>query len=86
MISKKKSQFPATKLELLYLLITAAADTKSNLVPVNAPSCRSDDQMICYDGTCIDSVRVCDGIKDCAFGEDEINCGMWHFYKIPSKT
>nr|XP_042896680.1 basement membrane-specific heparan sulfate proteoglycan core protein [Parasteatoda tepidariorum] len=50
---------------------------QSSTVPSNlSPSCRSDNQMICHDGSCIDSVRICDGVKDCSFGEDEINCGI----------
>ncbi|GFS51261.1 basement membrane-specific heparan sulfate proteoglycan core protein [Trichonephila inaurata madagascariensis] len=48
----------------------------SDLIPKFDSGCRSDNQMICQDGTCIDTIRVCDGVKDCSFGEDEQNCGI----------
>lgn len=41
------------------------ADKERNL-------CRGDNQMLCRDGTCIDLIRVCDGIRDC--DDDEYNC------------
>lgn len=31
----------------------------------------------CSDGTCIDRTSVCDGIKNCASGNDEVVCGKW---------
>ena len=34
-------------------------------------ACVSPD-FLCNDGTCLDSVKVCDGIKDCSNGEDEL--------------
>ncbi|GFQ76332.1 low-density lipoprotein receptor-related protein 1B, partial [Trichonephila clavata] len=48
----------------------------SDLNPKFDSGCRSDSQMICQDGTCIDTIRVCDGVKDCSFGEDDQNCGI----------
>ncbi|CAL1298849.1 unnamed protein product [Larinioides sclopetarius] len=48
----------------------------SNFIPNADGGCRSDNQMICEDGTCIDTIRVCDGVRDCSFGEDEQNCGI----------
>lgn len=37
--------------------------------------CRGDDQMICpEDGSCIDRIRMCDSVKDCPLGQDELNC------------
>ncbi|GIX77853.1 97 kDa heat shock protein [Caerostris extrusa] len=48
----------------------------SNFVSNSDSGCRSDSQMICQDGSCIDTIRVCDGVMDCSFGEDERNCGI----------
>ncbi|XP_076325413.1 terribly reduced optic lobes isoform X10 [Tachypleus tridentatus] len=39
-----------------------------------SPLCRSDDQVFCQDGTCIDRDRLCDGHQDCPHGDDEDNC------------
>lgn len=47
------------------------------LAPTGPPPifCRSDDQHVCRDGSCIDSARLCDGTSDCPQGDDEEGCG-----------
>lgn len=32
---------------------------------------------MCSDGMCIDRIFVCDGIKNCVSGNDEVVCGKW---------
>ncbi|KAG1651176.1 Basement membrane-specific heparan sulfate proteoglycan core protein [Nymphon striatum] len=50
---------------------TSSTSTSSGRV---ALGCRGDDQVLCSDGTCIDQIRVCDGVTDCSTGEDESDC------------
>ncbi|RWS22323.1 basement membrane-specific heparan sulfate proteoglycan core protein-like isoform X5, partial [Leptotrombidium deliense] len=45
-----------------------------NRANITRTKCRSDDQMQCKDGSCIDSIRVCDAHIDCVDGSDEIGC------------
>ncbi len=31
----------------------------------------------CPKSYCLSTNKVCDGVKDCPFGEDEVNCGRY---------
>ena len=33
-------------------------------------------------GACIRSYQVCDGSRDCDFGEDEVNCSMYKYVHL----
>jgi len=35
------------------------------------------EQIVCGDGSCVNSNRVCDGYFDCIDGKDERDCGMF---------
>lgn len=40
----------------------------------NNCACLSD-ELKCDDGSCVHVTKLCDGVKDCAEGSDETNCG-----------
>lgn len=44
-------------------------------------TCRPD-EFRCSDGTCINLVKECDGVRDCVDNSDENNCRKFSFSKV----